>query len=215
MRTVLAVLLLAAQAAAADGAPATSGFEAAFRFGVMFPAGGASKYEKLSDYAGLSYPIWGDIGYRFGGKFFVGASAFYAFGSLGEYYRFVCGDEGLSCSTYEVRVGAEAQFHPLGRALIDPWVGLGFGYEWLSTKFSAATYSFTKTRQGWDFLQLQGGVDFALGSAFWLGPFVAFSMGQYDKFGGSVDGQPGESVDIPNKALHYWFVVGAKLTILP
>ncbi|HUM11613.1 MAG TPA: hypothetical protein VLT82_11735 [Myxococcaceae bacterium] len=215
MRCVLAVLLLAAgRAAAADAEPAASGFEAAFRSGVMFPAGDADKNEKLSDYAGLGFPIWGDIGYRFGGKFFVGATAFYAFGTLGDQYKNQCNAAGLSCSGSGLRLGAEAQFHPSGRAPIDPWVGLGFGFEWISTKISSGTQSGTVTLQGWDFLQLEGGVDFALGSLFRLGPFVAFSMGQYDTATASAQGQS-FSQDIPNKALHYWFTVGAKLTVLP
>ena len=215
MRIVLAVLLLAARgAAAADTEPAASGFEVALRSGVMFPAGDALKDVKLSDYSNLGFPIWGDFGYRFGGKFFVGATALYAFGTLGDQYKSQCSAAGVSCSNSALRLGAEAHFHPLGRAPIDPWVGLGFGFEWITTKLTSGTDSATVTLQGWDFLQVEGGVDFALGSMFRLGPFVAFTLGQDDKISLSSGGQS-VSQDITDKALHYFFTVGARLTIVP
>jgi len=210
-RSLLVALLLAARtAAAADAQPAASGFEAAFRSGIMIPAGDVGKDVRLSDYSGLAFPLWVDVGYRFADKFFVGASALYAFGLLGDTYKNQCSANGLSCSNYGVQVGGQLQYHPLGRVQVDPWVGIGFGYEWVTTKISGGGQSTSVTLHGWDFLQLQVGVDFALGSLVRLGPFAGFIMGQYDK----IDSAYG-SIDISDKALHYWFSVGLKLTVLP
>lgn len=214
-RSILTVLLVATGgAAAAEPETAASGFEAAVASGVIIPFGDAVKNTKLSDYAGFAVPIMGQAGYRFGGKYFLGASAFYGFAKLGDRYKTQCDASGVSCSVGGLHLGAEFQFHPMGRAAIDPWVGLGFGYEWTSTKVSDGTQSFTATLEGWDFLKLDGGVDFALGSLFRLGPFVGFMMGQFDKGTFSFQGQSVTS-DIPNKALHYYFIVGLKLTIVP
>ncbi len=215
-RGLLVVLLVAAHGAGAAGTePAASGFEAAIRSGVIFPTGDALKDTKLTDYVGLAFPIWGDIGYRFGGKYFIGASVLYAFGTLGDLYKGNCSVSGISCSVGGLHVGPEFQFHPVGRAPIDPWIGAGFGYEWSSTRVSGNGGSATVTLQGWNFLQVEGGVDFALGSAFRLGPFVAFFLGQFDKSTVSSSQGASQSFDITNKALHYYFTLGAKVTIVP
>ena len=84
----------------------------------------------------------------------------------------------------------------MGRVRVDPWIGLGFGYEWqhLTSGF---------TFQGWDFLRIGGGCDFALLPGFSVGPFAEISIGEFTRVG---------SRELPFKALHYWLTFGLKLT---
>ncbi|HSP19177.1 MAG TPA: hypothetical protein VLQ79_06675, partial [Myxococcaceae bacterium] len=67
---------------------------------------------------------------------------------------------------------------------------------------------------GWEYGNLQVGVDFAVGSLVKLGPWVSFSVTQYSKISAS-DTTGSISTDIPNKTLHEWLMVGVRLVFLP
>ena len=61
-----------------------------------------------------------------------------------------------------------------------------------------------QTFQGWEFLRLGVGTDFALARNIRLGPFAEFSLAQF---------QVTSSAARP--AFHFWFAIGVKLTWLP
>ena len=211
LKTIVAAVLVAAtEARGVENETASNGFEVAFRSGVLIPAGDAAQDATLSDGYGVQFPLWIDLGYRLD-RLFVGAYGQYAFGLLGS--QLTC-QSGTSCSEYALRVGLELQYHLLGRVRVDPWLGLGAGYEWDSVHASNSSESATVTLQGWEFLRLEAGVDFAVADSLRLGPFVGFSMGQFDH--GSVSGTTGDtSQSIDQKALHFWICVGLKLTWVP
>src|SRR5262245_28255092 len=134
-RTAALIAALLAGAAgsahAADGAPSEQGFEVGFRTGVAIPVGDAASSAKLSNLLGLQFPLWVDLGYRFG-PLVVGAYGQWAAGLLGR----AADCEAASCSVSAWRAGLEVQVHPYGRRQIDPWVSLGFGYEWQTLRSS-------------------------------------------------------------------------------
>ena len=165
----------------------------------------------VAEAIGVQFPLQLDVGYRFNRKFFVGVYAQYALGLLGS--TLTCGS-GASCYSYAGRVGGEFQFHPLGRVRIDPWVGVGVGYELVSLHGSDSSSSLTVTAQGWEFARVDGGVDFALSGVVRLGPFVGFSIAQFDSANASGSGGSISS-SFTNKALHFWISIGVKLTLLP
>ena len=101
-------------------------------------------------------------------------------------------------------------WHPLGNVATDPWIGLGSGY----SKVSVGSDSGTASLSGWEFANLQLGLDFALGSAVKIGPWVSFSIGQYSSASGST-GSGGVTIDLQNKTTHEWFMGGVRLVILP
>jgi hypothetical protein len=197
----LAVALLTSAPAVADS-PSGSGFELALRASVALPTGSASSNAPLSTVVGVQFPLALDVGYRIGEYVFVGATGQYAFGTTGS----ASCDSGASCSEAGGQVGAEVLFHPLGRSTLDPWVGLGFGFEWLILSESSGGQSANASVGGFDWLVVTGGVDFALGPVR-LGPFVGFTMGEYTHL------TSGEV--ITNKALHFWVSAGLKLTVFP
>lgn len=223
---VFAALLLtcAGGARAADVGPSHGGFEVAFRSGVLGPLGdvkatyvdpdGEVYSEHLSGYFAVQFPLWLDLGYRFD-RVFVGAYGQYAFGLPGSYCR--------DCSSHGVRVGFELQWHPFDRLgdqlQVDPWFGVGFGYEWATSSSSAYPHSITF--QGWDFLRLGLGLDFAITNTLALGPFVEWSLGQFSQEEFTYSGcaycvNSGQgSVSIDRKALHFWLALGLKLTWRP
>ncbi len=214
-------------AAGAAATPAASGepdpnathFEASLRVGFGIPMGDAFSPDattqissKMSDYASFTVPVMLDVGVRLGGSWFLGA--YFSYGFAGSTDAATCGT-GFSCSPTTLRFGGEVHWHPLGNASFDPWIGIGSGYEKLSIGVSGGggnggTFEFS----GWEFGNFQAGLDFALGSAVKVGPWISFSIGQYGS--GSVSGSgTSASQDIANKSIHEWFMGGVRLVILP
>jgi len=90
-------------------------------------------------------------------------------------------------------------------------VGIGSGYEKLSISSSGGSFDLS----GWEFVNLQLGVDFAVGSSVKIGPWVGFSLGQYST-GSISDSTNGVSQDLGSrKTLHEWLMIGVRLVFLP
>jgi len=112
-------------------------------------------------------------------------------------------------------VGGQVHWHPLGNASTDPWIGLGSGYESIKLNLSGGGENASVTFSGWEFVNIQAGLDFALGSAVKIGPWISFSIGQYGS--GSISGTGGGFTggDVPNKSIHEFLLGGVRLVILP
>jgi len=201
-----------ASAASPARDPTAPHFEAALRVGIGVPFGaayqsGAGSDQSLSEIDSFTIPIQLDLGVRLGGSWFLGG--YFSYGFAGSNTTTSCSTSG-DCSPSTLRVGGQVHWHPLGSASIDPWIGIGSGYE----KLSVSSSSGTATLSGWEFANLQLGVDFALGSLFRIGPWVSFSIGQYGSASGSTSGG-GVTIDLQNKTIHQWLMGGVRLVILP
>jgi len=122
---------------------------------------------------------------------------------------------GLECSSSQIRFGGQVHWHPAGNAAIDPWVGLGSGYESLKINISGGGDSGSASFSGWEFVNIQVGVDFALSSAIKIGPWISFSLSQFSTVsaegaGGGFSGGP-----IDAKSIHQYLMGGVRLVILP
>ena len=179
--------------------------------GEAFGSGGTFS-NKMSDLSSYTIPIWVDVGVRLWNSLFFGAYFSYGFG--GSTDATTCGS-GFSCSPSTLRFGGQVHWHPAGSASVDPWVGLGSGYEKLSIGVSGGSTSGTLEFSGWEWATAQLGIDFALGSVVRIGPWVSFSIGQYGT--GTVGGSGGgsQSQPIENKGTHEWLMGGVRLVILP
>ena len=202
-----------APAAATSGErdPKATHFEAGLRVGFALPLGSAFQSAttgsdvNLSDWDSFSIPVQLDLGARLGGSWFLGGYFSYGFG--GSVDASLCTG---SCSPSTLRFGGQVHWHPLGSVGTDPWIGLGSGYE--KVRISASDGSAEVS--GWEFANLQVGVDFELGSAVKLGPWVSFAVGQYGT-GSLSGGTSGISGDIQNKTIHEWITAGVRLVLLP
>ncbi len=195
-------------------------FEAGVRAGVGIPIGNASgettrapSGTSLADLVAWTAPLQLDIGARLGPAF-VGAYVSYAFGKAGTLL-----DQGAARSASDVRLGFEVLWHLAPDRPIDPWVGLGVGYEWLnlSVTGSDGTVVYGSSR-GFEWTNLQLGIDFTLGRNFRLGPFVLATVAQYDTGSlGAINPQGGQvsgTGDIQSKAVHVWIDVGLRFAVL-
>jgi len=126
---------------------------------------------------------------------------------VGGYGVFALATVPNSCPTaicYDFRFGAEAQYHGRG-VKTDPWAGLGFGYEFLH----AGTQNLTTSYRGWEILNLQGGIDWYVGRALDLGPFMVVSFGEYTSVRQIGNGQD-ISASLANKAILEWVELGLR-----
>jgi len=192
--------------ASSEGVPDTGGkVKVGLRLGYGLPMGESAKGAKMSDGISGMIPIWLDLGYMVTPNIMVGLYAQYGLVMVKN-----CPD-GADCSGSDIRVGLQGQYHLSPAESMDPWFGLGVGYEMASTKVSAGGAETTGTLSGLEFANIQAGADFKAGPLA-VGPFLSFSLGQYSKAkvetpAGSADG------DITDKAMHQWLVIGVKGTM--
>jgi len=214
---LIALCLAATTPARAEELPTR--FEAAVRAAVGFPIGNATgettrapSGTSLSDLVSWTVPLELELGARIGPAF-VGGYVSYAFGKAGSAL-----EGGTSRSANNVRFGFEVLWHLGPDRPVDPWVGLGVGYEWLNLSIGTASGALTGTARGFEWVNLQLGIDFLLGRSFRLGPFVRSRVAQYDTGSlGLINQQGGEASstgDIQSKAVHTWIDVGLRFAFL-
>ena len=213
----LLALCLAATPVTAEELPTR--FEAAVRAGVGIPIGnatgastGATNGVSLSDLVAWTVPLELELGARIGPAF-VGGYVSYAFGKAGSAL-----EGGTSRSASNVRFGFEVLWHLAPDRLVDPWLGIGVGYEWLNLSIGGTGGAITGSARGFEWVNLQLGIDFNLGRNLRLGPFVRSRVGQYDTGSlGVLNTQGGgasSTGDIQSKAVHTWIDLGLRFAFL-
>lgn len=198
-----------------DGNAPTGKFVIGARLGYGIAMGDAQKDAKMSDGISGQVPIWLDLGYMVTPNIMVGLYGQYGFGILGSQLSDACDANGLSCSAHVLRFGVQGQYHLSPAEKLDPWFGVGLGYE-MGTMSMSGTVLGNKidgsaTYKGFEFLNLQGGADYKLSPAFGIGPFLSFSLGQYSST--STSGSTGgaaTSGDISDKTMHEWLTFGVR-----
>ncbi|HSN92477.1 MAG TPA: outer membrane beta-barrel protein [Anaeromyxobacteraceae bacterium] len=196
-------LLLAVAAVAVMAIPAVSNaqLQLGARLGYGFAMGEAEAGFNQSDWVSGQIPFEIDLNYKFMKNLSVGAYFSYAYGMVGGTTKDACDAFNLDCSASGMRLGVQLAYDFSPGASFDPWVGLGFGYEWATVSMDIVDVTAT----GLEFASLQVGADWAMAKGFGLGPFVSWSFGQY----GSADDGTG-SVDIVNKGTHQLVQIGVR-----
>jgi outer membrane protein W len=208
-------------ASADEGRPAASRgkFVLGLRFGYALPMGSTAENNdgssnKMSDGVSGQFPIWLDAGYMVSEDVMFGLYWQYAFGGVAGPLKTQCdqaSSAGISCSASDIRFGLQVQFHPVHDGNVDPWLGVGAGYEWLTVGLSGAGQDGSTTAKGWEFANVQAGVDFKAAHNLGIGPFVSFSLAQYDSTSNSgTVAQVSPGGDIANPALHQWLTFGVR-----
>jgi hypothetical protein len=203
---VLIAIALAPLAAAGAG----DGVEVGARVGYAIPRGevgpdGSGNGIPFSTWVEHALPIDVDVGYRFNPYVYGGV-----YGGYSVISRAYC--ETGDCSDHGFRVGANVQLHPLGQVPVDPWIGLGFGYEWLSFSQRFPSGNDDRMLEGFEVAILEIGIDFAVSSSpvIKLGPVATFSLATFRRETIANAG----SIDI-DAGLHEWLVLGFRARFLP
>jgi hypothetical protein len=180
------------------------------RLGYAVAGGDAVKDGPMSDVVKGAIPIQLDLGYAVTPDLTVGAYVAYGFGRLNSDIGDACDALSIDCSARVLRLGIQGaySFTKVSPTLV-PWVGLGVGYENAKLEVSAGGESATQTMTGWEFLNLQGGLDFKATPQLLVGPFLSFSFNQF----GHVEFDPdpdGASGDIDQKGTHTYLTFGVR-----
>lgn len=210
--------------ATADSGASWMAFEFGARLAFGLPLGfaqGGNGNDLNQSVSNQFVPLWLDAGIRFLSNWYVGAYLAYGITSLtSSIFGGQCSQPGFGCSANDIRFGIDAAYHIIPDGKVDPWVGLGFGFEWLSLSEtldaahsgSGAAITHNNGVSGWEFVNVQAGVDFRLlNGALGLGPFILLALDQYSHASAASDNN-GATVgqDIQNQALHEWVLFGAK-----
>jgi hypothetical protein len=181
------------------------GLQLALRTGFIFPFGDITK-GILGGQPGGSFsesytgfiPIVAEAGWRIDPNVFVGVVVEYALG-LVKSSAHTCMGGLYSCSGSDLLIGVEGLYHFKPKTRLDPWAGVGTGYEWLGSLDGTWV-------KGFQFINLHVGIDFPVASGFFVAPFLTFAVGKYSKIGdfGSRD------ADISNTSLHELLTIGLR-----
>jgi hypothetical protein len=223
VRPLLALTLLCAGLAPGGAAYAQkpeerTAFELGARAGVSFPFGQASAGKNLSDLVGPAFPFTFEAGVRLFGRYELAAVGQYAIGTVNSTSSSGCYTGSNACTSSIGQIGVEFLYHPLGLARIDPFIGVGLGYEWLVVRATVQKKNYDLALGGWNWAVVQGGVEFPVGKLFRVGPYALVSVGQYvasDYTVPTANGPVSGSSPIANPAVHLWLSVGIRMVVLP
>jgi hypothetical protein len=117
--------------------------------------------------------------------------------------------------TMSLRIVGEIQYHFAPAHAWNPWLGYGIGIETSAVSVSSGSGndSSNASATGFDFAHLMAGIDYRQGRGFGVGPFVDFSLGQYESVNYDLPGQSSQTMG--GKALHAWLAFGARFVIKP
>jgi hypothetical protein len=204
-----AIVMTAGSAPADEGSPAPAGVEVGLRTGYALPFGGISGASSgvnaisLSNSVSGVLPLWLDAGYRFSPNVYIGAFFQYGIGFVNS-GNSVCGQAGASCSANDIQFGANFHYHLSPTKKVDPWGGIGVGYEILNLGTTVQGMSASGNYQGFQFFNLQVGGNYNVLPNLGVGPFLMFSLGEY--FQCSVQ----NPCSVHNAVLHEWLTIGIR-----
>jgi hypothetical protein len=196
--------------------PAEAQVSLDLKLGYALPTGNVIEYGG-SDFAGPMKNTWS-------GAIPIEAAGRYRFSpafSAGVYFQYdpaliasrLCAT-GMTCSGYDMRVGVEAVYGFLPDKFLNPWVSLGTGWEWSRFSIATATDSAAFTYSGWEYFNVQAGLDFNLSRTFAVGPYLGYFGGSYTSLSATQSGVSA-SASVPSefRSFHGWIQFGAKGTV--
>ena len=200
--------------------PRDQGINLSARLGYGIPSGdisddldaaGLKVDPALDDSVRHKVPIWLELGYRFNPAVWGG---FYLELAPASVDRDFC-LPGRDCDAGSVRFGVDMQLHLSPRSNIDPWVGVGLGVEWLRVEaYDPSIDDISEfTWAGLELPLLEAGLDLAISPRATIGPYVAWSIGYFTRYGVESPGFRDVSGSIDDLAIHTWFQIGVKGTL--
>ena len=203
-----------------DGPPEarTGGMTTAFRTGVALPFGrvASGPGNGMPNVHAYQVPLLVETGYRVTPHLSIGGFLGLAFGDVGGELRRLCS----GCSTRSFRIGVLSQVFLRPAERLDPWVGLGIGYESVTILNGASSV----TLSGPEYVHVLAGLDVRSSRKVGFGPYVDASLGVYTDSVRlwSVAGPVGigtaprsSEENIHGKALHGWVTAGLRLVLYP
>lgn len=175
-------------AGAADSAhDARAGVEAGVRLGAGVGLG-STLYDGRTGtepkLGGLVTPLQLDVGYRITRFIYAGT-----------YFQRASSSNAVATSA-----GGLLRMHLTPARVVDPWLGMGIGYEWYRDDSIAL--------RGFQWGQLAAGADVRVSGAFVTGPFVSAAFGQYTSY--STATESGKVRDVGREVGHTFLTFGVR-----
>jgi hypothetical protein len=178
--------------------------------GDIVTLGGATYFGPMKYTWSAAIPIEVAGRYRFSPSFSAGVYFQYAPATIAA--RFCT--TTMTCSGYDMRVGVEAVYGFLPEKTWNPWVSVGTGWQWTHFAVATDTQSADMTYSGWEYFNVQAGLDWNLSRMFAVGPYVGFFGGSYTSRSGNAAGSTESgSIDSAYRAFHGWWQFGLKGTV--
>ena len=161
------------------------------------------------DFLSGQLPLQLDLGYRVNPALTVGGYFAFGLGRVGDTYEEDCDFDGVDCTGRVYRLGIQLDYRFAGPSAT-PWIGAGIGYEWASFEIEEGDAYLRSSFKGFEFLNLQGGVEWKTSAQFSIGPFAMLSLARYAS--GEVESNvlPEGSGDIEDKSFHQWLQLGVR-----
>lgn len=207
-------LLGAAAASAAPAPAAREGVQAALHVGYSRPIGGLQTQAalELSTLFDSEVPFSLEVGWRFDPHWLVGAYGGVAGAAIGSTFAAPC--SVANCAARAYRVGLLTKVYLVPDGLLDPWLGVGLGYDVAQLDIEARDAAIATTLRGFEGPTLCAGVDVRLSRYLGLGPFLALAPGEYTHRSVETDHY---SFDLPilQSEWHAWLSAGLRWVVLP
>jgi hypothetical protein len=163
-----------------------------------------------------SLPFWFNLGWRFSPRTYLGlfyqyAPTFPPSNKCAMPYAPANGVAGsTTCDGSNQKFGVDFAYHIRPKELVDPWIGIGLGYELNNTNYSTGASSDTMNWQlGGLMADIKLGADLRFSKVIPIGPFVDLSVSQYNTENVYSPNQSSTSVPFSG-ALHGWFTAGLR-----
>jgi hypothetical protein len=202
LSALVAVSAVAALAPAVSQAQLSIGARSGYMYGFGDVGGFADLGTiELADSARSQIPFQLDVGYRFGDMLTLGGYFSYGVAFVSGASKDACDFNDADCSAKGLRFGAQAFLNFLPKQRVDPWLGVGIGYESLSVDGGGLE----TTARGVEGI-VQSGIDFRPTPWLTVGPYASFSLGRYSELEVEDVGEAAFS----DKGFHQWLTVGVR-----
>jgi hypothetical protein len=158
------------------------------------------------------------MGYRTG-HFWIGASGVGGTGPTStEGDLALCEHDDVECRNGLARLDVVARYYLLSGERIDPFVGLGAGYEWFFSSVSVDGETLASiTARGMSLLSIEAGAQFAESERRAWVAYATYSVGEYEHHTAAMLGEGSLSEMIPGgqRALHHWVAINVGAVLMP
>jgi hypothetical protein len=185
--------------------PREGGFTSAIRTGVSLPFAriASGPGNEMTNAFAHEIPILVETGYRPTPHLLIGAYFGMAFGGVAGDLEHVCS----GCSARTTRLGLEGMYFFLPAERLNPWLGLGLGYEW-TTVFDDSSVELS----GPEYVHLLAGFDVRATGMIGFGPYVDVALGVYtDSFSPART----STENVSGRTVHGWATGGVRIVFRP
>jgi hypothetical protein len=197
------------------------GFQMTIRTGLAIPLGLAKRSaggdvtapgarSQLDEIVGWQIPVTLEIGGKPDPHIFIGGYTGIALGEPAGALGQICTDTA-SCLATNIQLGAEILYSFMPDGWVNPWLGYGFGFSWLT----AGDKTNEVNLHGLELAHVLGGVDFRLTRTLGIAPYLDYSVGVYSHRFVTALGSTLVDGDIHGRAVHQWLVIGPRFVFFP